>query len=880
MSQRAVLRGFMLCLLTVLVSLPGEAQDSWGMTISPSQVSVRRGETSRVVTVTIPLFTGGYKTGTGSSPDAYAHYSGTRAALWLTQLSFYDLPPGVTTDPSPVEFDVPGPPASSVNVTFRLRASMTAREGTYTQVTVGVNQLEAYATMTVVVLPPQVGSFSAKLEKAALSACPGGPAVQNKVTITPLGGYSGSPTVTFPLLPADVTVTPSTIRVPSLPPAQDVPFDVRVAAGAQPGQRLVVVHVTDSNGVFAGTSFVVNIAAPDFGVSVSPPSVTLEAGGETVSVTASLAVDSCQPPERIVVTPSHMPEGVTASPASAVLEAPSYTPVVFTLSASSAATEGTTTSAFRFAPPAGEPKTAPLAITVVRPGRIGLDVERRAMDVCPDGTAGPNSLTVSSFDGYAGTPTVTFPDLPAGLTVSPSTIPVPSMPPSRVVTFTVSASPGTPPGGRVVTALVSDPRGISTVATCAVNVRPPDFTPSASPSAVLLNPGGEAATVTASLVPGDCVPTADVSVTPSGLPPGVTVSPATAVISPPAFAPAAFSFQASSAAAPGPSTVTFTFAAGGDATETVTVEITVCGEPGAPASPFIRPQGSPESPVTATDFLDLGWGAPESEFLLRRYEWRINAGAWTATAGTSASAPPRGSVDPIQLFVRGYACDPEKGPGPEGVSPVYSLAPPVASFSVPDSIVAGQPATFTDTSSPQATSWLWFPGDGVPATTVQSPTVTFPSAGPRTVVLVATNGSGSSSKSTTINVLPTSSVRASSSFSVQSLGRERDGRLALDRVQVEPGTTLLLRRIGGEGEAVAFLRLVDPEGKAVVERRLVLAAGEEARHDLAAWGPTGALRVEVVGPEGLEAAVEERSIPLGGPGLPVTPRPSGSQGTR
>ncbi len=631
--------------------------------------------------------------------------------------------------------------------------------------------------------------------------------------------------------------------------------------------------------MFAGTSFVVNIAPPDFGVSVSPPSVTLEAGGETVSVTASLAVDSCQPPESVVVTPSLMPEGVTATPASAVLSAPTYTPVVFTLSASSSAAEGTTSSAFRFTPSTGEPKTAPLAITVVRPGRIGLDVERKGVDLCPDGAAQPNSLTVSSLDGYAGTPTITFPDLPAGLTVSPSTILVPSMPPNRVVTFTVSASPGTSPGARIVTALASDPRGISTVATFAVNVRPPDFTPSATPFEVLLNPGGAAETVTASLVPGRCVPTVDITVTPSGLPPGVTVTPASAIILPPAFAPAAFSFQASSAAAPGPSTITFTFAAGGDATETVTVEITVCGEPGAPASPFVRPQGNPEGPVTATDFLNLGWGVPESEFLPKRYEWRINAGTWTATAGTSASAPPRGSVDPIQLFVRGYACDPEKGPGPEGVSPVYSLAPPVASFSVPASIVAGQPATFTDTSSPQATSWLWFPGDGMPATTVQSPTVTFATAGPKSIVLVATNGSGSSSKSTAINVLPASSVRASSSFSVQSLGRERDGRLALDRVEVEPGTTLLLRRIGGEGEAVVFLRLVDAEGKVAVERRLVLAAGEDARHDLSAWGATGAFRLEVVGPEGLEAAVEERSIPLGEPGLPVTPRPSGSHGS-
>ena len=300
--------------------------------------------------------------------------------------------------------------------------------------------------------------------------------------------------------------------------------------------------------------------------------------------------------------------------------------------------------------------------------------------------------------------------------------------------------------------------------------------------------------------------------------------------------------------------------------------ITVCGPPAAPVSPVIRPRGNPQGPVTATDPLALEWGAPASGFPPTRYEWRLNGGSWTSAAGTSASAPPRGSIDPVQLFVKAYSCFPERGPGAEAASPVYSLAAPVASFTVPASIVAGKAVTFTDTSSPQATSWLWFPGDGIPSTTVQSPTVTFPAAGPRVIVLVASNGSGTSSKATTVNVLPASAARTATGYAVRSLDREPDGRLALGRVEVEPGTTLLLRRMDGEGEAVAFLRLVDADGKVVVERRLVLAAGEEARHDLSAWGSTGVLRVELVGPDGLEAAVEELSIPFGGPELPVTPR--------
>jgi hypothetical protein len=141
------------------------------------------------------------------------------------------------------------------------------------------------------------------------------------------------------------------------------------------------------------------------------------------------------------------------------------------------------------------------------------------------------------------------------------------------------------------------------------------------------------------------------------------------------------------------------------------------------------------------------------------------------------------------------------------------------------------------------------------------------------IVLIATNGSGTSAKSTTVNVLPASSVREATSLTTRALDREPDGRLALGEVRVEAGTTLLLRRLDGDGEAVAFLRLLDGDGRVVVERRLVLAAGEEARHDLSAFA-TGPFRVEVVGPEGLEAAVEEAVLRLGEPepDLPVAPR--------
>lgn len=835
------------------------------VSVTPASVTVTAGTASGTLAATIGF--------------GYAYPQGP------LQLLVSGLPDGASTNPSPVAFDLQYTnEAAWTTARFRVDTSPWTPPGTYV-VSVGydvpaarpagasrpVRALAVAAdTFVLNVRPP--GYMTVTPQSASVSLCAGGPPVSNAVVIEAFGGYSGSPWVSFPGLPSDLYVTPRSLEVGSIPPAQTVPFQVSALPGALPGPRVVTVQVDDSAGPSVSATFVVNVGSQDFDAALSTGAVALSSGGPSSTLTAGIAPGACAPPERIRVTPTGLPAGVTATPASGELVAPDYAPVAFSLQAATGALAASVTAGVLYEPSTGSARTEPLNVTVSRVGTIAVEVERAAVDVCPGDSGAGNSLAISTLEGYAGAPTVTFPGLPAGLSVSPAVIAVPPVPPTRVVPFVVTAAPGTHAGPATVTALVSDARGLSTTVTFVVNVLAGDFTPSVAPGGALLNAGGAPATLVASLVAGACVPTSNVLVTPTGLPPGVTVTPASAVLAAPAFAPATFTFQASPAAAPGSSTIAFAFDPAADgAPKAVTATLTVCGPPEAPAAPAIRPVGNLQGPVTATDFLALSWGAPPTGPAPTRYEWRINGGSWSSATAPSAAAPPRGTVDPVQLFVRGFACTPEKGPGAEASSPVYPLAAPVASFSFPTPVVAGRPVTFTDTSSPQATSWLWFPGDGMAATTVQSPTVTFPAAGPKVVVLVATNGSGSSTKSLTVTVQAASTAAPPPSTAFRAMEREPDGRLALGRVEVERGTTLLLRRLAGDGEAVAFLRLLDADGQVVVERRLVLAEGEEARHDLSAWGVTGTFRAEVVGPAGLEAVVEERAIPFGGPEEPVKP---------
>ena len=777
------------------------------------------------------------------------------------------LPAGITMNPSEPYLEAP---YDSIAVTFS--ASASTNPGTYSIVFPFVTDdiPTKMRTLTVVVKAP--GALTAEVEKASVDACPGGAAVENSVTVTPIDGFEGSAEVTFPFLPAELVIAPTSIPLDTLPPSRTVTFGVSARPDATPGPKVVVVRAASPFGVATVATFTVNVAALGFTPAFAPAALELIAGGEAEKVVVSLASSACPTTaETILVTPSGLPAGVTVTPGSAVLFGPTYPPVEFTFVAASSVAAGTTTATFAFEPSDGAARTVPFPIAVQRPGSLTIVAERSLMELCAGGGPAPNTLTVNGFDGYAGTPTVTFPGLPAGLTATPATIEVPGVPPAQVVSFTLQAAAGLAAGDHTVTVKVADPKGTEATTTVVARVLPPGFVPTVNPSPLLLNARGAAGTMTASLNPGSCPPSTDVTITPSGLPPDVVVTPTSAVLSPPDFLPALFTFLAGAGAEPGSFTITFTWEPVGASPQTTTATITVCGPPAAPGSPTIRPAGNPQGPVTATDFLDLSWEAPTSGFPATRYDWRINGGTWNAAAGTSAIAPPRGAVDPVQLFVRAYACDPEEGPGAEASSPVYSLEPPQASFAVPASVIAGQPAAFTDASSPQATSWLWFPGDGMPVTTFQSPTVTFPSAGPQVVVLVATNGSGTSTKSTTVNVLPASAVRTGAGSFARRLDRQADGRLALDGVDVVRGTALLLRRLAGEGDSIAFLRFVDPTGATVVERRLVLAAGEEARHELSAFGE-GSFRIELVGPEGLEATVVTTAVPTPAPELPAPPR--------
>jgi uncharacterized repeat protein (TIGR01451 family) len=287
--------------------------------------------------------------------------------------------------------------------------------------------------------------------------------------------------------------------------------------------------------------------------------------------------------------------------------------------------------------------------------------------------------------------------------------------------------------------------------------------------------------------------------------------------------------------------------------------LTLCTAPGAPRNPTIVPLGNPTGPLTATDFLVVRWDPPATGPVPASYEFRINGGAYASAAGTSAVVDPRGNNDPITLHVRARCND--SVTGPEASSPTYSLAPPVANFTFSAARV-GSPVTFTDTSSPQATSWLWIFDDGA-TSTLQSPTHTFATAGTHRVALIASNGSGTSQviKDVLVSAATTGSGAAPSS--TRAFATSDGERWTLEDVPISAGGALFLHVAAeGAGQTVVYLRFLDPEGRLVLERRLAIAEGESASNDVAAYGLAGIYRLELVSSRPIDATLR-RPLDLG-----------------
>ncbi len=203
-----------------------------------------------------------------------------------------------------------------------------------------------------------------------------------------------------------------------------------------------------------------------------------------------------------------------------------------------------------------------------------------SVSLTPGGSAQTVSVAATALNGFTGTVQVTVSGLPAGVTATPATFTLTPGTPQQVslaAAVTAAASTST-------VQFSGTAAGVSHTASVALTVKPaapaPDFSLTATGTSLSVTAGGSAGTVSVAATALNGF-TGTVAVTASGVPAGVTATPATFTLTP--GTPQVVSFSAAATAAATTATVQFTGTAGTlshTALVTLTVKTQVIASPG------------------------------------------------------------------------------------------------------------------------------------------------------------------------------------------------------------------------------------------------------------------------------------------------------------
>ncbi len=300
-------------------------------------------------------------------------------------------------------------------------------------------------------------------------------------------------------------------------------------------------------------------SSPDFSLASSAVTVSLATGATaTVNVSANATSGTGSP---ISVTLEGLPAGVTASPAT--LSIPIGSSQTVTLTATSGATQGTATVTLTGIL-GSKSHTASFMLAVAPPAPppdFSLSVIPATLSFAAGATSAPVTVTATAANRFAGSVAVTFAGLPAGVTVSPSTL---TLTPGTAqnVTFTAPATVGAEASTVIFTGTSGSLSHTGSLALNVTAAQPPpamDYTVTVAPTALTLTAGAPAQNVTvATAAVGGF--SGNITFTITGLPNGITATPANFILAP--GTPQNVALTAANGATVGASTVMFAGSSG------------------------------------------------------------------------------------------------------------------------------------------------------------------------------------------------------------------------------------------------------------------------------------------------------------------------------
>jgi subtilase family serine protease len=349
-------------------------------------------------------------------------------------------------------------------------------------------------------------------------------------------------------------------------------FDLATGWGTPAGQNLI-------------NDLTKTAAAPSFGLSAAPSTVTAPAGSSTTSTITIVPHNGFS--SSVALTLVGLPTGVTG----AFNPSSSSTSSQVTLTVSSGTAPGNyTISAHGVS--GNLTASAVLTLQVTAASSFTVQATPTAVSVI-QGAGGTASIAILSANGFSGAVNLAIAGLPSGVTAgfSPS-----STATASTLTFTASASAASGPATVTVTGTSGNLK--ATAAITLTVTAPPAFTMQASAATVSVVQGASA-TDTLTITPKSGF-SGKVTLSATGLPSGVTATfnPATTATT------STVTFTAAPSATASAASVTLTGTQNAAATS-VAIALTVKGTPGvtlaaAPASLSLSQGSSVASTITAT----------------------------------------------------------------------------------------------------------------------------------------------------------------------------------------------------------------------------------------------------------------------------------------
>jgi subtilase family serine protease len=476
--------------------------------------------------------------GTAGTTVTITPVNGFSGAVALTATG---LPTGVTAAFSPA--------SATTTSTLTFTGSSTATPGTYTITITGTAaSLKETTTVSITVPTP---TFTLATASSALSINTGKFA-STTITPTAVNSFTGTITYTASGLPTGVTAafspTSAAVGTPTT-------LTLTIAATAKAGTYTVNVTGTSGPTVIT-TPITLTVVAPTFTLASGASSLTLIAG-KTVSTTITPTPVSGFT-GTIAYSATNLPAGVTAtfSPASTA----QGTPTTLTLTAAPTAKAATATISIMGTSGVLAVST-PINLSVVVPG-FTLTAGTSTINIASKPSSGTSSIISAGTNGFSGTIAYTATGLPSGVTAtfSPASAGV-----GTSTTLTLTAASTAAAGTHTIT-ITGTSGNVTATTMVTLTIATPSFTLAFSPNSLSIKRGATAnTTLTVTAAPTF---SGTVSLTPSGLPTGMTLNPI-------ASSGASLTLQASPSTAVKDGTYTITITGTSPNTTSATATLTV-----------------------------------------------------------------------------------------------------------------------------------------------------------------------------------------------------------------------------------------------------------------------------------------------------------------